>query len=141
MSKSSEVMNDRRRVQLVCDDVSMTQQNFAEECDIRNIMAKFKRSGVISHLTSAKEILGDYTEVPDYREALDTVIRAQTAFDELPADWRKRFNNDPAEFVDFVQNPANRDEMIKFGMIDPVIEDVPVSTKTLPEGNADPSST
>ena len=39
MSKSSEVMNDRRRVQLVCDDVSMTQQHFAEECDIRNIMA------------------------------------------------------------------------------------------------------
>lgn len=140
MSKSSEVMNDRRRVQLVCEDESRTHQNFAAECDIRNIMAKYKRSGIVTHLTSAKELLGDYSEVPDYRSALDSVIRAQASFDELPADWRKRFNNDPAEFLDFVQDPNNRDEMVKFGMID-VAQSLSDSTKTSPEGDEDPSST
>jgi hypothetical protein len=31
-----------RRVQLICEDPSLTHQSFKAECDIRNIMKKYK---------------------------------------------------------------------------------------------------
>ena len=44
---------DHERVRLEFDEPSLTHQNFAAACDIRNIMAQYKRTGVIQHLTSA----------------------------------------------------------------------------------------
>lgn len=117
------------RVQLICEDPSLTHQSFAKDCDIRNIMKQYKRTGLVSHMTTASALYGDFTNVPDYRESLDVVINAQAAFMELPAEVRSRFSNDPAQFLDFVHNPDNRDEMIKLGMID--VPDVVLnSTKT-----------
>lgn len=131
---------DHKRVRTEFNGDSLTQQSFAPQCDIRNIMAQFKRTGIIQHLTSATEILGDFTDVPDYRESLDIVIRAQEAFDALPSSWRTKFNNDPANFVDFCQDPNNRDEMIKLGMIE--VQNAPlIPTKTSSEDDAAPSST
>jgi hypothetical protein len=36
----------------------------------------------------------------------------------LPADVRARFENDPANLLDFMVNPANNAECIKLGLID-----------------------
>ena len=131
---------DHERVRLEFDEPSLTHQSFSDACDIRNIMAQYKRTGIIQHLTSATEILGDFTDVPDYRESLDIVIRAQEAFDALPSSWRTKFNNDPANFVDFCQDPNNRDEMIKLGMIE--VQNAPlIPSKTSSEDDAAPSST
>lgn len=141
--KISEVMNDVRRVDsrrddvLYCDDPSLTHQEFAAECDIRTIMNKYKRTGIVTHLTSAKEMLGDFTDVPDYRESLDAVIRAQEAFDSLPAELRAKFQNDPALFLDHVNDPKNYDDVLNFGLT----KDVQVDTKTDATAEAGPSST
>lgn len=71
---------------------------------------------------------------------MDIVIRAQEAFDALPSSWRTKFNNDPANFVDFCQDPNNRDEMIKLGMIE--VQNAPlIPSKTSSEDDAAPSPT
>ena len=60
---------------------------------------------------------GDVSAVPEYRQYRDIVNAANAKFMALPAIVRRRFDNDPAEFLDFMQNPANRDEGIKLGLI------------------------
>lgn len=95
---------------------SMTKQSFRDECDINVIMKKWEKTGVIDHVRDIQGQYGDFTDVKDYRSALDAVIQAQEAFDGFPAELRARFSNDPAQFLDFVQDPSNMEEMISLGL-------------------------
>ena len=49
----------------------------------------------------------DVSAIPDYQTAMDTIASANQLFASLPATLRKRFNNDPAEYLAFVQNEEN----------------------------------
>src|SRR6478609_38055 len=78
----------------------MTHQSFKKDCDIQNIMKQYKRTGFVNHITSAKEIMGDFTEALDYHSSLNVVLNAQEAFDNLPAKVRSYYSNDPGNFLD-----------------------------------------
>lgn len=97
---------------------SRTKQSFVGECDINNIIKHFKLTGQIRHI-NAKASQGAFTDLPpqqDFQEALNTVLAAEDSFASLPAHVRARFQNDPAQFLGFVGDPANQDEMIKLGL-------------------------
>ena len=47
---------------------------------------------------------------------MNQIIAAQEAFNSLPSDIRKKFDNDPAEFLEFVSDEKNNDEMIQMGL-------------------------
>jgi hypothetical protein len=36
---------------------------------------------------------------------------------KIPSDIRKQFNNNPGEFLNFVSNPDNEEEMQKMGFV------------------------
>jgi hypothetical protein len=36
----------------------------------------------------------------------------------LPADLRARFSNNPEELINFLDNPENKDEAIRLGLLD-----------------------
>ena len=36
---------------------------------------------------------------------------------QLPAKIRRRFDNDPTAFIEFVQNPSNKSEMEELGIL------------------------
>lgn len=97
---------------------SMTKQSFKEECDINNIVKRFEATGIVDHLNEkARE--GVYTDLPDsmdYQQALEIGRKAQEAFASLPATIRATFQNDPAAFLAFVENPANQDKLIEMGL-------------------------
>jgi len=99
---------------------SRTQQAFKNECDINQIMKRFKQvngGDLINMMTNATGgVYGDFSEVSDYRTALDQINAANDLFDALPSKVRKEFNNDPAEFVDFAENPENLDTLIEMGL-------------------------
>ena len=97
---------------------SLTQQHFQEECDIINIIKRHDRNGIIEHVHRGQARYGDFSEVTDYREALDLVKNAQEEFMTIPSDIRKQFDNNPGKFYEFVSNPDNRDELIKMGFIE-----------------------
>lgn len=104
------------RVQLECNDPSRTKQSFQKECDINTIMAKYQKTGLVSHVSNFK---GNYSELPNqlsYHEALNNVMASKNAFSTLPSSIRTQFGNDPAQFLEFVQNPDNTDEMIEMGL-------------------------
>jgi phage internal scaffolding protein len=98
---------------------SLTQQHFKEECDVINIIKRHDRNGIIEHVQRGQARYGDFSEVADYREALDLVRDAQQEFMSVPSDIRKKFDNDPGKFYQFVSNPDNKEELIKMGFINP----------------------
>lgn len=118
------------RVRLQFPNPSLTQQSFKDEVDINKIMKRFSRQTKSDWLSQYRDCIGgdfgDFSDVVDYRTALDRVIAAKASFEALPAVLRKRFQNDPAEFLDYCMNPANLDEMVSLGL----------ATKGEPDQNA-----
>lgn len=98
--------------------VARTKQEFRDQCDINNIIKSFTLTGQISHI-SAKAAQGVFMDLPDdvdFQNAMNVVAKAGEAFDALPAKIRDRFHNNPAEFLAFVEDPANADELVKLGI-------------------------
>jgi len=122
-----------------------TKQSFVEECDINNIMARHKRTGVIDHLAKYPLHYGDFTNANDYQEAHNKLIAANDAFDALPAHVRRRMDNDPAKLMDFMADPDNVEEAQELGLLpkpsDPDPEPVPdpAGGAPPPEGEDPPS--
>lgn len=107
----------RARVRLdFTGTTSLTKQSFKDECDINNILKKYQNTGLITHVQEARSGYGDFTAVTDYQSALNAVLEAQDAFLELPAQIRERFNNDPTEFVAFIDDPRNANAAIELGL-------------------------
>lgn len=97
---------------------SMTKQSFVEQCDINNILKQFKASGMLTHINQ-QAAQGRYLDLPDdldYQNALNIVLEAENSFASLPSKVRDRFHNDPAEFLQWFQDPDNQDEAIKLGL-------------------------
>lgn len=113
-----------RDVGLRCDEPSMTKQSDAAACDINKIMAKYEKSGLLMHLNQNEPFYGDVSNVPDYQAALAVVQKSEEMFMSLPGDIRARFENDPAKYLAFVSDPANKELMGKMDMLAkaPVVE-------------------
>lgn len=100
---------------------SMTQQQFKDEADINYIVSMYDSSGVMPTFHGdgqpAQPVFGDFASLPDNaQEMYNRMIEAKNNFDSLPLEVRKRFNYDPAAFLDFVDNPENLDELVAMGL-------------------------
>ena len=105
----------------------MCKQSFAAECDINNIMAQYQRTGTLEFTNAHSPQYGDATGV-DFQTAMNIVITAENMFAEMPAHLRKKFDNDPSIFMDFIDNPENRTEAIAMGLLR-VADSVPMGDK------------
>lgn len=124
MSKTFKKAYDTHpRVVFTSDLPSRTQQCFKDDCNINNILKRWRKTGVLEHVRDDPGYFSDVTAYTDYRDALHVVMEAEQRFNDLPADLRKRFGNDPAAFVDFVSNPENFKEMQDLGLAKPPEED------------------
>lgn len=103
-------------------EVTMTQQQYAEECDVNHIMKKYITTGEIHHVNRKQGVYADMADIQDYQGMLNTVLAANEAFDALPADVRNKFRNDPANLIEFVQDPENYDEGVKLGLFEGKIQ-------------------
>jgi len=95
---------------------SRTKQDGAEEADINNIMAKFQKTGELPSTNSHTPIFGDFSTLPDFQEAQNIIAQATEQFAAMPAKLRDRFGNSPSNFLEWAENPANQDEMVKLGL-------------------------
>lgn len=109
-----------------CSDLpSLTRQEFAAECDINTLMARYETTGVINHFNRGEPQYLDITDIPDLQNSLHILAEATTAFYQLPALVRKEFDNDPTKFVEFASNPDNLDKMREYGLAPPAPIDPP----------------
>ncbi len=108
---------DGPRVTTKSKDDGLTQQAFKEEVDINRIMIKFRKGQVIDHLNRFEGKYADVTGAVDYQEAHAIIARAEEAFMTLPAGIRSDFDNNAQSFLDFAQDPENREAMEDYGLI------------------------
>ncbi len=101
---------------------SATKQAFKRECDINFIVGQYVKAGVpikngIPQLPDALVWPSvDVSEVPDFMSMQNSLVDAKARFASLPAKLRKRFNDDPVEFVAFCADTSNDDELVRLGL-------------------------
>lgn len=109
--------NGTTRVQTIPVGASRTQKQFKDQCNVNNIIAKFKKHGTITHVRNAQNgVYADLSELPSLQEAHSTINAAVAAFEAVPAEIRKRFAHDPQNFIDFLADSSNDEEAIKLGL-------------------------
>lgn len=121
---------------LACEEPSLAQQHFKDECDINNILRQFNVTGLLPESPISPRY-GDFTGISDYHTALNRVIAAQDEFDGLPAQIRARFENDPAQLIEFLEDENNRSEAEELGLVEKVAAEVVEATKNTPEKAAE----
>lgn len=111
--------NGRTRVRTINEEKTRTQQQFKDQCDVNNIMSKYLKTGEIHHLARKAGVYADVSNITDYHGMLLQVQDAANAFMALPSSIRIRFNNDPQELLQFLQDPKNLEEGTKLGLFEP----------------------
>lgn len=139
-SKFNTGYGDRKRVQAEPEGESLTQQHFAKDADVRNIIKQYDKTGLIANVARGVARYGDYSEVNEYREALDMVNAANNNFMQLPAEIREMFGNDAGTFFEFATDPANEEKMIKLGLKEaPVVVEEEVASAAKKEAAEPPA--
>ena len=98
--------------------IYVTEQSHKNQCDVNNIIKKYNKNGLISHVSSMKAEFGDVPLV-DYKEMQDRLVKMQGEFSKLPGEVKKRFGNSPFNLIAFMEDAGNREEAIKLGLISP----------------------
>jgi phage internal scaffolding protein len=121
---------------LACEEPSLAQQHFKDECDINNILRQFNITGLLPEQPISPRY-GDFTGIGDYHTAMNRVLAVQDEFEALPAQIRARFGNDPAQLIEFLENSDNRPEAEELGLVDKATAEAVEVAKTTPEKAAD----
>lgn len=96
---------------------SLTRQADAADADINVMMARYQEPELIPYRNGRAPDYGDYSSVASFQEALNIVRNSEKDFSVLPAAVREKFRNNPADMLAFVNDPANRDEAVRLGML------------------------
>lgn len=108
----------RRRVALdFSDEEMLTEQSHRDSADINKIIKKHGMDMIAkTAVLKSAEYRFDDIEGNDFQEAMMKVAKAQQTFESMPHEIRAEFQNNPGAFMDFVQNPDNKDRMIELGL-------------------------
>lgn len=106
-----------RESALECKDKSLTHQSFADEADINSIIDRF---GVGYKQPDVDAVtFGDFTDITDFRGAMEALRKGREAFMTLDAKVRASFGNDPQAFVAFCSDDNNYDRAVEMGIMMP----------------------
>ncbi len=127
--KIIEQIGNRKRVAIRFTENSETDQSFKDECNVNIIIAKFRKTGQITHLAKSQGTYADVSEIPDLLGAYEQVRLAEQAFATVPAELRKKLDNDPQKFIEFLNDPKNNEEAVKYGLKDKIPQNDDKTTK------------
>lgn len=96
--------------------VSLTKQSEADACDINNIMKQYEATGRLPDLIMRDPIYADFSDMGTYQEAMNIVAHANEQFNALDARVREQFDNDPAKFLKFAEDPKNIEALVDMGL-------------------------
>jgi len=112
--------NGTKKVSSKNNHPTRTQKQHRDDVDVNNIMAKYKRTGQITHLRNAQQgAYVDLTKLPhSYQQSLDIIKKAEDTFMSMPSEVRTRFDNNPQQLINFLKDKKNNEEAIKLGLIE-----------------------
>lgn len=114
----------RNRVTVDCQkavaegEKTFVEQSHAKETEINNIV---KTHGVsrLALTREAQTLVFDDVTTNDFQEAMNLIKRGNDVFQQLSSKERAEFNNSPEQYLDYVHNPENREELINRGWMNP----------------------
>lgn len=110
------IFESRRRVSMSFSGPGRAKQAMKNETDINNIMKRYQNTGVVDFVNKQRATYADVRNM-DFDASMNSLIRAQNMFADLPSHIRKRFANSPAEFLDFMNDETNLDEARSLGLL------------------------
>lgn len=116
MKKIEIRKNGTKRVCTVNEEPSKTDQSQLEKTDVRHIMAQYLKTGQLTHIARNVGVFADVSQVQDLQESINQVRLAETAMMALPSQLRDKLNNDPQEFIHWINDKNNTEEAIKYGL-------------------------
>lgn len=109
----------RKRVMLdFTGDPGLTEQAHKDQCDIVNLINSHLRFGGIPPMPESTFV--DLTNMPSYSEALNTVLKIDDIFEQLPLKVRDAYGHDPVIFMDALHDPMQRDKLVELGIFNPM---------------------
>lgn len=97
---------------------SLTIQSQSEDADL-NVIMKRVGLGMPMPQNPRTPEYGDYTQVKDFRTALEAVRAAETEFMKYPANVRAAFQNDPQAFLEAFHTPGYEEQLRNLGLLKP----------------------
>lgn len=116
-STAHTLYHPHSRVLAPIGENSMAIQSAKAECDIKNILSKYRRTGILTHVTNARPTYEDLPSDVDYQASMNLLIDAQSAFAGLPARVRDFYGNDPLRLLQALQDPNQADQLREFGIL------------------------
>lgn len=101
-------------------DKRRTIQSAKDDSDINIIVRRFGITGQMPGI-SRMPSYGDFRGVADFKSAMNVIRDTEEMFMALPSGLRKKFGNDPQNYLEFVTNPDNIEEMRKLGLAKPAV--------------------
>ncbi len=101
------------------------------------MMSAYQRSGDLVPISESLAMYGDFSEIGDFRQAMDRVNAGKEAFMRMPAKVRSMVDNDPHKFIEWITDEANYEKAVELKLLNPPESKAPPQTVTLvdPEGN------
>lgn len=102
-------------------DKTIVEQSHKKEVDINNIVKRAGSAEMIAKTALLQTPEYRFDDLPgnDFMEAHLILAKAEQSFGQLDSATRAEFNNEPARFLDYVQNPENKDKLIERGWANP----------------------
>lgn len=113
---------ERERVYAVIgDEPSRTKQSFAEACNPNVIVEKYKRTGVVNHITPGDGVYGNFDQFESLQGALEKVEAMWKEFGSLSAHVRDEADNDPLIFAQMLESEDGLEDLVQAGLrvVDP----------------------
>ncbi len=131
------------RVRQTFAKTGKTEQSHRKACDINSIMARFQKTGAVDHLVKYPPRYTDVTGA-DFTAAQVLVAQRKSVFEELPSQIRAYFENDAANYLNFVADPENTEFLQTEGLQgllpqEPDTDDL-VASEPPPDSSSEPES-
>jgi len=107
------------------NDEVRVEQSHKAEVDINNIVAKHGID-LIKKVNALQQFTYDDVSGNDFQETMNAIIKAGDSFKSIDSNIRKFFDNDPAKFMDYIHNPENKEQLVKWGLMKPEQEIQPM---------------
>lgn len=126
---------------LKCDDPTLAQQHFKDQCDINILFGKYLETGEMPQVMEGLSY-GNFEGIFDFQTAMNAVRTAEGTFQQLPARIKNRFGNDPQKLLEFLNDPENREEAEFLQLVNRAEAQLPTSPTvgTQPTGPAKPDT-
>lgn len=106
----------RRKVSIdFTDSPSLTEQTHKDQVKIQNIVKKHGAQAMCQHVEAFGGTYQNLASMPEFHDAQNIISEASSMFETIPARIRLQFNNDPATFLGFIQDPKNVEDIKNLG--------------------------